>query len=394
MPWTSENVAEQRLKLVRSILGGELSISQASRSKGVSRKTIYKWIERYQEQGGQGLGDRKRARHHQSVKIDRALWTDILRFKSKYPTWGGEKIHSLLPKGSCSVRTLERALATAGLTTRRKRSRLPGPRINRAAYLTVPQKPNEVWTVDFKGWFRTADGSRCDPLTVKDLYSRFCLGVKLVKKQNDESVRRAFVDLFRRWGMPKIIRVDNGPPFASSSGPYGWSRLSLWWSRLGITVQTTRPAKPQDNGSHEQFHRVYKAETLQTRAANPRAQQIRSGKCVQTYNFYRPHKSLANRKPAEFYRRSRRRYRPVKSNPSYPSNWKKVRVTAKGYIRHQGRIRLLSRILCHLTVGLRPVRPGVWEVYIDRILVGCLYDKDLAGMRPATYLKSQKVSPM
>lgn len=396
MPWISENITHQRLHIIQTLLSGELTVTQASRKVPVSRKTLYKWLDRYRIQGPAGLVGRSTARITKTHRLNEDQLQLLFQKKAAHPTWGARKLIHLMPRDSCGLRTLERALARAGLTKRRCRRALPGPRKLRTHRLSIPHQPNEVWTVDFKGWFRTADGSRCDPLTVRDLYSRFGLAVVLVTHTNEHHVRRVFIRLFRRWGLPKVIRVDNGTPFAAthSGSPYHWSALSLWWTRLGITVEMTRRGKPQDNGAHEQFHAVYQSEVVRARCSDPKDAQRRSNRWLEVYNYIRPHDALGQRRPADLYRSCRRRYRPVVLHPAYPASWKKVRVTTKGYIRHHGRLRLLSRILSRLHVGLRPVGQDIHEVYIDRILVGTLHEHDAAGMRPASYLYAKKLSPM
>lgn len=395
MSWSSGDLSQQRWKLVLAVNSG-LSVQEAARRWSTSRKSVYKWLERYQRWGCAGLADRPRTRRHQICLRNEELRGLLLRLKGRYPTWGARKLLPLLPTKLCSLRTLERALADAGLTTRRKRRSLPGPQRLRPSHLSVAQRPNDVWTVDFKGWFRTADGQRCDFLTVRDLYSRFGLGVCLVPRPNESHARKVFIRLFRRFGLPRVIRVDNGPPFArtGTGSPYGWSTLSLWWSRLGIDVQMTRPAKPQDNGAHEQFHAVYQAEVVFPLSANPKAQQRRSQRWLQTYNFLRPHQALGGRVPSSLYRLSRRRYRSLPHRPRYPATWIQARVSAKGLIRFQNRSRLLSRILAGLLIGLHPIAPGLWHVYIDRILLGSLHQEDPLGMRPASYRPLKKLSPI
>jgi hypothetical protein len=247
--------------------------------------------------------------------------------------------------------------------------------------LTVPQKPNQVWTVDFKGWFRTRDGQRVDPLTVRDLFSRYLLGIRLLCHRQ-EAVRKYFEHLFADFGQPEIIRVDHGPPFAGD-GALDLSRLSAWWLRLGIRVEFTGRAQPQDNAAHEQMHRVYKAEVASPPAATPRGQQQRTTRFVDYYNHHRPHEALAQRVPAEFYRKSRRRYRGRLPELRYRSHWRTRRVTDSGYVRWQGRLRPIGRAFGGQRVGFKPVRQGVHEVYFERHLIGLLVDTDSGGLRPA-----------
>jgi hypothetical protein len=238
-----------------------------------------------------------------------------------------------------------------------------------------------VWTVDFKGWFRTRDGQRVDPLTVRDLFSRYVLGIALLR-HHDEPVRQYFQGLFRRFGQPKVIRVDHGQPFAGD-GALDLSRLSAWWLRLGIQVEFTRRAQPQDNGAHEQMHRVYKAEVACPPAATPRAQQQRSTRWVYYYNHHRPHEALAQATPASLYRKSRRRYRGPLPALRYPRSWPTRQVTPSGYIRWHGRPRVIGRAFGSQRVGFKPATPGIHEVYFDRHLIGLLVDQDAGGLRPA-----------
>ena len=202
-------------------------------------------------------------------------------------------------------------------------------------------------------------------------------------------MRAAFLRLFKRFGLPGVIRVDNGQPFASPA-PYGCSVLSLWWMRLGIRVDFTRPASPQDNGSHEQFHRVYKAENLRPPARSLHAQARRNQRWLLHYNTERPHEALGQQTPASFYQKSSHRYRKLKAPFAYPRQWKVYRVGPKGTIRWQGRIRLLSRILAAQRIGLCPTSNSTADVYLDKILMGNLHLDDLAGMRPVI-VQRQKV---
>jgi hypothetical protein len=246
----------------------------------------------------------------------------------------------------------------------------------------VAQAPNQVWTVVFKGHFSTQDRQRVDPLTVRDLYSKYGLAIALLGGMDDAVVRPAFEDIFTRFGRPKTIRVDNGKPFAAE-GPYGYSCLSLWWKRLGIEVEFTRPARPSDNGSHEQFHRVYKAETLQPAAASPAEQQLRSNQWLKEYNEQRPHEALGQIVPARLYRASRRKYHPLSENFKYPKDWKVIRASRKGCINWKGRQRLISRIVAGQLIALKPGSQESVLVYIGSLLLGSLHRDDPKGMRAA-----------
>jgi transposase InsO family protein len=267
---------------------------------------------------------------------------------------------------------------------RRRRSRR-GPEFKRNG-LTVAVRSNQVWTVDFKGWFRTGDGQRIEPLTVRDLFSRYLLAVCLLRDQRWQPVRRIFIRLFRKNGYPSIIRVDNGQPFGST-GALGLSRLSAWWTALGIQVQFIAPGHPEQNGAHEQMHRVLKAETTKPVLANRRAQQRRTNRWVRTYNQVRPHEALAQRPPAEVYRPKPARPRVIALG--YPKDWRVRRVRSNGEIKWRGRKRFVGEPFVGYPVGLQRQGGAQWKVVFAQLLIGELWDSDPGGMRPSRYARGR-----
>jgi hypothetical protein len=250
--------------------------------------------------------------------------------------------------------------------------------------LTVSQRSNQVWTVDFKGWFRTQDGRRVEPLTVRDLFSRYLLTIRLLKDQSWEPVRREFLRLFGRYGYPEVIRVDNGGPFGST-GPAGLSRLSAWWTALAIRVEFIAPGHPEQNGGHEQMHRVFKAETTRPASAHRRAQQRRTARWVSTYNEVRPHQALEQRTPAEIYRRQLSRRRQVVLR--YPGHWTVRRVRSNGQIKWRGRKRFVGEAFVGYPVGFKPPSGGKSLAYFANVLIGEMWDTDQGAMRPANYVR-------
>lgn len=395
MPWKTSSLLQVRQRFVQAALGGLQSVAQLCRQYGISRKTGFKWLRRFRTFGGPGLRDRSRRPKH-SPQQTRSHWVKtIQQFRDKHSSWGAKKIQAYLRRKHPrvhlpKVRTITNWLRRLRPARRRPKVARSGPQLP-PTRLTVPQMPNDVWTVDFKGWFRTRDGQRVDPLTVRDLFSRFVLGIGLLSHQH-EPVRQYFVQLFKRYGKPKIIRVDHGGPFAGD-GALDLSRLSAWWLRLGIHVEFIRRACPQDNGAHEQMHRVYKAEVASPAAANPRAQQWRTTRWITYYNEVRPHEALGQRVPARLYRKSRRIYRPRLAPLTYRRGWRKLRVTASGYVRWRGRLRVIGRAFGRQDVGFKPVSPGVHEVYFGRHLIGLLVDTDPGGMRPAQWAKTPNALP-
>jgi transposase InsO family protein len=265
--------------------------------------------------------------------------------------------------------------------------------------LTVARRPNQVWTVDFKGWFRTGNGQRCEPLTVRDLFSRYGLAARVLPSPHVAPAQVVFRGLFQQHGLPEVIRMDNGNPFGST-GPAGLSRLSVWWLRLGIRVEYIRPACPQDNGAHEQFHGVMKRETTEPAAATRRGQQHRTTVWLEHYNRQRPHEGLAQAEPVTKYRKSRRKFPRHLPEIKYGPNHAPRRVRSNGQIRWAGRKRFVGEAFVGQIVGVRVLRKGVVAVYFSKHLLGHLHERDQGPMRPAHYRhrrpkrKKSKVLPM
>jgi hypothetical protein len=245
--------------------------------------------------------------------------------------------------------------------------------------------------VDFKGWFRTADGQRQEPLTVRDLFSRYGLCLRLLPNQDDRQVRRVFQRLLGRHGLPRVIRVDNGAPFAGK-GALGLSRLSVWWLRLGIRVEFTRRARPGDNAGHEQFHGCYQRELVSQGGPQRRAMQRRSHRWLADYNHRRPHEALRQRTPAQVYRLSTRAYPASLPALVYPKNWPVRRVRNHGHIKWQGRLRFIGRAFVGQTLGLKQsVSQQYCNVYLGRQLIGQLHAGDAGGLRPARWQRDSSL---
>jgi hypothetical protein len=242
--------------------------------------------------------------------------------------------------------------------------------------------PNDVWTIDFKGAFRTQDGRRVFALTVRDAASHYVLAVWHVPRPDDAAVRAVFIRLFRRYGLPRAIQMDNGAPFGGC-GALGLSRLSVWWLRLGLQLKFSRPACPQDNPAHEQMHGVLKAETTRPPSANLRAQQRRFERWRHLYNHVRPHAALANQSPGEHYRPSSRRYPLKLPNWSYPANTATLCPGANGLAWWQRRQRMIGRAFVGERLALFPISDRCTQVHLGPFLIGTLYADDAAGLRPA-----------
>lgn len=315
----------------------------------------------------------------------------IRQMRRRHWSWGSRKLAARLrqihgSKRAPAARTVGEWLKRMGLNRVRRRRSRRGPELKRD-HLTVALRANHVWTVDFKGWFRTGDGQRVEPLTVRDLFSRYLLAVCLLRDQSWGPVRRIFIRLFRENGYPDIIRVDNGQPFGST-GALGLSRLSAWWTALGIGVEYIAPGHPEQNGAHEQMHRVLKTETTKPASQNRRAQQRRTNRWVKTYNQVRPHEALGQRAPARIYRPRPSRQRVV--GLSYPKDWLVRRVRSNGQIKWRGRKRFIGEAFVGYPVGLKRQSKARWKVRFARLLIGELWDSDVGGMRPSRYSRKRR----
>jgi putative transposase len=312
----------------------------------------------------------------------------VRRVRVRHPTWGARKLQAVLRKrygaqGVPSVAAIGRWLRQWRLTQRRlRRGARRGPLIPRP-HLSVAQRPNEVWSVDFKGWFRTGDGTRVDPLTIRDMASRCLLTVELLREQSVEATWPAFAQTFARCGLPDAIRVDNGCPFGAD-GALGLTRLSAWWIRLGIRVEFITPGCPGENGAHEQMHRVYKAEVANPPAPSWRAQKRRTRDWLRQYNELRPHEGLAMLCPAQLYTRSTRAMPAALPPLRYPHDWLSRLVKGKGMISLLGRGRFVGEAFEGERVGLKRNSSG-WGVYFGELLLGTLPANETTGIHAARY---------
>ena len=376
MPWKDTRVLDERMKFIVAYLEGESSLSEVCRHFGVSRSTGRKWIHRYREYGPAGLCDRSRAplRHPNATGPD--VVSLLIRAKLQHPTWGPRKLTPWLKRRHPEAELP--APSTAGDILRRHGLVRPRKRVRRTAPWTQPfaecAAPNETWCIDFKGWFRTQDGIRCDPLTISDAHSRQLLCCQGMRSQNGAAVRTIMKRVFREYGLPATIRSDNGTPFASTALG-GLSRLSIWWIKLGIVPERIAPGHPEQNGRHERMHATLKLEAINPPKATLRTQQKEFDRFRKEYNEERPHESHDQNPPASVYKTSERNYPSRISEIEYGPETTVRRVRTNGEIKWKGELVYLSEALVGEPVGLIPVSDRQWAISFGPMKI-CVIDDE------------------
>src|SRR5438105_273813 len=364
MPWMETSPVEQRERFIHDHRLELYAMAELCARYGISRKTGYKWLARFEEGGRLGLRDRSRAPRHCPHRIARDVATTICAARRQHPSWGPAKLLAWLQRRSPAldwpaVSTAGDLLARRGLVKRRRRRRQwqhPG------VVPVVTTQPNDLWTADFKGHFRTRDAIYCYPLTVADQHTRYLLACHGLLSTKGHGVHPIFDRLFREYGLPRAIRTDNGVPFATT-GIHGLSRLNVWWLRLGIQHQRILPAHPEQNGAHERMHKTLKGEACRPPRSCLLTQQRAFNEFRHLYNNERPHEALHDRTPASLYRPSRRAYSGALPPVEYPGHFIVKRVTNAGTIRLRKRLLFLANALKQHPVGLEEIDDGVWSIH-------------------------------
>jgi transposase InsO family protein len=368
---------EQRLEFVREYATELFTMTELAAQYGISRKTGYKWLAQYEAHGALGLSDRSRRPHHSPHATDADVVETLIALRRRHPRWGAKKLLAVAARryGARewpSRSTVCTVLKQRGLVApRRRRTRSPHAP---AAPLPPITAANQVWTTDFKGEFRTGDGAYCYPLTLRDGFSRFVLRCDAFLGRTTEATRRSFARAFGDYGLPERIRSDNGGPFASP-GLGGLSQLSVWWMRLGIVPERIAPGHPEQNGSHEQFHSVLKAETARPPAPTCTAQQQRFRRFVREYNDERPHEALHDQPPASCYTPSPRSL-PARVPPvDYPGHMEVRFVSSNGCISWKSAPLFVATALAGEYVALEEVDEGLWTLWFATVALARYDDR-------------------
>ena len=401
MPWKETCVVDERMKFIGEYLKQERSMSALCREFGVSRKTGYKLVSRYVSDGVTGLFDRSRSPRHHPQAVSEDMVSMILSVRDIHPGWGPRKVLAWLCRHRHrtdwpSASTIGRILARHGRIVPRLHRRRTAPY---SQPFQSCNRPNDVWCADFKGWFRTADRSRCEPLTVTDAFSRYALACRALPRTTQGLVRPVFEALFRQYGLPRAIRTDNGPPFASTALA-GLSSLAVWWIKLGIQPERIDPGCPEQNGRHERFHRTLKREVISPPKDTLDQQQAAFDLFCLEYNQERPHEALDGDSPAQRYSSSSRAYTTRPPEIAYPDHMTVRKVRPSGQFWWKGTDLFLSEVLVGELVALEPIDDRYYQIYFGPLPLAKLDEHKRRLIKPKIKKrrkrchKTSKVLPM
>lgn len=373
MPWKDTCVMDLRLEFVMRALREDVSFSSLCTEYGISPKTGYKWKQRFLESGPAGLNDLSRKPQHSPQMVDEDTVCELVRIKHSHMGWGPRKIRDVYARKHSgeeipSESTFKRILEKAGLVQKRKRR--SSKTCGSIAYRVIPESSNDLWTVDFKGWWYTCSQERCEPLTVRDEYSRFVLCANALDDARSETVRRQFERLFEDYGLPKAIRSDNGTPFACTRAPLGLSRLSAWWVALGINLDRIPLGRPDQNGAHERMHLDMARELENFPASDLKLQRAALETWRHSFNCERPHEALGMRTPSEIYCKSERSFSKDLQEVDYPPDFIKRKVKQVGTIRIEGVVIPISTAIAGWHIGLKFVKEDCFLVWFGPLCIG------------------------
>jgi transposase InsO family protein len=388
MPWKEETVMEQKRNFILQVLKGEKPIKQLCVEFGISEKTGHKWKNRFEQDGFCGLEEQSRRPRSSPNGLFEDVVTQLVAIKVKHPAWGPKKILAIYARTHTdppSLSAVSRILAKAGMTKRRhiKKIIISSSRAFHARIL--PEAPNDVWAIDFKGWWRS-DGEKCDPFTVRDLASKFVICTRLMESQSGEAVKAVMKGLFRKYGLPKVIRSDNGTPFCSSSSTLTLTKLSAWWITLGIIPDRTDPGTPGQNGSLERMHGDIAKEIEGRVRGGVKGNQAALDVWREEYNNERPNEAIGMRTPAEVYTPSERKYTGDYDVLEYPMGFLPRKVQKNGVMVLDNQHIYVTMALADLTVGLLPREDGKYSLFLCEALLGEV-DSKLCCFTPAEVVK-------
>lgn len=389
MPWKETCVMEQRKEFIKEYMKGTDNFKKLCERFGISEKTGHKWKNRFLEYGYSGLLDQSKAPINTPSQLDEDTVIRLIKMRSAHPTWGPKKLAVLYEKAypqtpPPSQSSIYRVLGKAGLIQKR-RVRQADTSASKLRNRIEAIEPNDVWTVDFKGWWMSR-GERCVPLTVRDLKSKYILDVRLMESATANAVKEVFEELFRKHGLPKVIRSDNGSPFATTNGFLGLTTLSAWWMLLGILPDRTDPGCPTQNGSHERMHADLSREIQGKIPGGVAANQAALNAWVEEYNRVRPHKALGMKTPSEVYRKSDISFEGTPDELKYPFGFMTRKINTRGFVKLNQIRYPVSASLRGLTVGLQPHSENEYLIWLGDYPIGLL-DEKLACVKAVNVLE-------
>lgn len=375
MPWKDTDAMKEKEKFIEEMLKAEKPFKHICEDFGISEKTGHKWKKRFYEEGKLGLAEksRKAENHPNSLPEDTVI--ALIQLKTAHPYWGAKKIQAIFGKTHRgedvpSLSSVNRVLSKADLVKKR-RVKPPATDCRRLHAHIQPEEVNDVWAIDFKGSWKS-DGELCEPFTVRELVSRKILCVKLMRSKSSEAVRGVMTELFKKYGLPKVIRSDNGTPFSSSNGLLSLTNLSAWWITLGITPDRTEKGSPGQNGSLERMHADIAREIEGKIHGGIEANQAVLDAWVEEYNSVRPNEAIGMKTPDEVFVPSPRKYIGDFDDIEYPVGFLPRKVLGSGEILLGGVRVSIGFSLRGLTVGLRPLGDNIFEVFLSDFLLGNL----------------------
>ena len=369
MPWMETCAMSERLRFVKECVREDETMAALCARYGVSRETGYKWLDRFMKEGPGGLEDRSRARHHHPNATADRVELRVRHLRLEHPTWGPKKLVAWLKRHEPNLAvpapsTVGEIIKRAGLSEPRGASR----RVPRPQGIEVAEgRPNALWCIDHKGWFKTKNGTKCVPLTLTDHHSRYLLGLHATTNTRFAQVRPLLLFHFTNFGLPDAIRSDNGSPFACRA-PGGLSSFGVLLAELGVRHERIEPGHPEQNGRHERMHRTLKAETASPPADTLRAQQVAFDAFQLQYNDERPHEALGQRTPTDLYTASTRPFTRI-APPEYAPEFTVREVPDNGTVCHRGLPLYVGQALHGKLVGCREVN-GMVEVYFHAVYIG------------------------
>lgn len=395
MPWNKTNPVNERMKFVVAMQKKDLTMTAACRQFGISRQAGYDLMARFATSGMDSLRDRSRAPHSHPNQTSPEIEAEALRVRKAHPTWGAKKILWKMdredPGRDLPARsTVDALLKRAGLVSPRDKRRRRQPT---APPVVVANAPNDVWSMDYKGWFRVGDGTRCDPLTVNDVCTRASIVLQAMVGPKQEDVRQRLELTFHAFGLPKFMLSDGGPPFASC-GLGRLSRLSVWLVRLGVMPIVIEPGRPDQNGRHERFHETLKAETASPPSGSIPAQQVAFNRFQNVYNEERPHEALGMKTPAEVYELSTRQMPSTLPQHEYAAGLEVRSVRPDGAIKWAGEHIFVGEAFAGEHLGISAVDDGIWHVHLGPLRLGVLHQRSrtVVPLQPVTHVPGHVVA--